>query len=409
MSYGHYPPYGQGNRNASGGPPGARPPIPPPPSYAYPPPAMPPFRPYEAYSREPPRPQHPYEQPRPADDSYDPYRPSSNAYDPGRPNLDVAYPRQQAYPPARPQSPPRTVQRPAASTSELALVTPPHTIDIEGHTAVVHKLPPSTLPLTKYIAVNREDALDLHRHLTSRNASIWYADGSNRAGEGWSAAVEWIFDPGRSGSKMRGCVGDGDALDSELGGIFKAVEGFHELLRQSLKNATIMPNHLIIFSTSQAAIVNIDTSRRPEAVKFDGLWREICSEFINAHLTLAWLPSQNVIEGHVLANKIAVVGATNAWSKKKKDNVLPDVYRRPGGGDPAPPGSSQPGPWQTGDADPSFRKMPFERPVRIRSPPMPIQDRPALHPGSSPRAQPSRPTNAPEDEIPKEGSVFVTQ
>jgi hypothetical protein len=273
----------------------------------------------------------------------------------------------------------------------------------------VHKLPPSTLPLTKYIAVNREDALDLHRHLTSRNASIWYADGSNRAGEGWSAAVEWIFDPGRSGSKMRGCVGDGDALDSELGGIFKAVEGFHELLRQSLKNATIMPNHLIIFSTSQAAIINIDTSRRSEAAKFDGLWREICSEFINAHLTLAWLPSQNVIEGHVLANKIAVVGATNAWSKKKKDNVLPDVYRRPGGGDPAPPGSSQPGPWQTGDADPSFRKMPFERPVHIRSPPMPIQDRPALHPGSSPRAQPSRPTNAPEDEIPKEGSVFVTQ
>lgn len=408
MSYGQYPPYNQGGRNASGGPPGVRPPAVPT-AYGYPPPPMPPFRPYEAYGREPPRPHHPYEQPRPAEDSYDPYRPSSNAYDPGRPSLDAPYPRQQPYPPARTQSPPRAPPRPVISSVELALVTPPHTIDVEGHTAVVHKLPPSTLPLTKYVAVNREDAFDLHRHLTSRNASIWYADGSNRAGEGWSAAVEWIFDPGRSGSKMRGCVGDGDALDSELGGIFKAVEGFHELLRQSLKNATIMPNHLIIFSTSQAAIVNIDTSRRPEAVKFDELWRDICSEFINAHLTLAWLPSQNVIEGHVLANKIAVVGATNAWSKKKKDNVLPDMYRRPGGGDPAPPGSSQPGPWQTGDADPSFRKAPFERPVHAHPAPVPEQDAPLVHGSPTAIPPPARPTFALEDEIPKEGSVFVTQ
>jgi hypothetical protein len=298
------------------------------------------------------------------------------------------------------------------SQTELSLLTPPQTLDIEGHSAVVHKLPPSSLPLTKYIAVNRDDALELHRHLTSRNASIWYADGSNRVGEGWSAAVEWIFDPGRSGSKMRGCVGDGDALDSELGGIFKAVEGFHELLRQSLKNSTIMPNHLIVFCTSQAAIVSIDTSRRPEAVKFDELWREICSEFINAHLTLAWLPNQNVIEGHVLANKIAVVGATNAWSKKKKDNMLPDLYRRPGGGEPAPPGSSVPGPWQTGDADPSFRKMPFERPIHLHVPPAvpsPAPDPMPASDSSPPVQAASIAPFAPEEEIPKEGSVFVTQ
>ena len=297
-------------------------------------------------------------------------------------------------------------------------MTPPVTATIEGHTAVVHSLPPSHLPLTKYIPVNRDDALQLHRHLTSREASVWYAGGSNRAGEGWSAAVEWIYESGRSGSKMRGCVGGGDALDAELGGIYKAVEGFHELLRQSLKNATQMPHHLIVFCDSQAAIVGIDTSSRQEALKFDELWREICSEFIKAHLTLVWLPENNMTEGYVLANKIATVGASNAYLKKKKDGVLPDIYRRPGGGEPSMPGSSHPGNWQRGETEPGKRNAPFERPIpRFVSPQKPSQG--ALAPVSPVTRGHSPPSTLGganslavpelEEDIPKEGSVFVTQ
>ena len=304
-----------------------------------------------------------------------------------------------------------------ANTTELALLTPPTSANIEGHTTVVHALPPSHLPISKYIAVNRDDAIQLQSHLATRNASIWYAEGSNRAGEGWSAAVEWIYDPGRSGSKMRGCVGEGDALDCELGGIFKAVEGFQELLRLSLKHSTIMPNHLIIFSSSQAAIVSVETSTRPEAIKFDALWRDICSEFITAHLTLAWVPHHDAIEGQVLAQKIAHVAASNAYQKRRREGGLPDIYRRPGGGEPAPPGSTQPGHWQHGDADPSWPKIPFERPVpRIRTasieaPNSATNPTVQLPPDQNYSAPPgaARPAFAPDDEIPKEGSVFVTK
>jgi hypothetical protein len=295
------------------------------------------------------------------------------------------------------------------------LLTPPTSATIEGHTTVVHALPPSHLPISKYVAVNRDDAIQLQSHLATRNASIWFAEGSNRAGEGWSAAVEWIFDPGRSGSKMRGCVGEGDALDCELGGIFKAVEGFQELLRLSLKHSTIMPNHLIIFSSSQAAIVSVDTSTRPEAAKFDALWRDICSEFLTAHLTLAWVPHHDAIEGQVLAQKIAHVAASNAYQKRRREGGLPDIYRRPGGGEPAPPGSAQPGNWQHGDADPSWPKLPFDRPVpRIRTasveaPATSTTPLTQLAPPSSAPAEAPRPDFAPDDEIPKEGSVFVTK
>ena len=304
----------------------------------------------------------------------------------------------------------------SANSTELALLTPPTSANVEGHTTVVHALPPSHLPISKYIAVNRDDAIQLQSHLATRNASIWYAEGSNRAGEGWSAAVEWIFDPGRSGSKMRGCVGEGDALDCELGGIFKAVEGFQELLRLSLKHSTIMPNHLIIFSSSQAAIVSVDTSTRPEAIKFDALWRDICSEFITAHLTLAWVPHHDSIEGQVLAQKIAHVAASNAYQKRRREGGLPDIYRRPGGGEPAAAGSTQPGHWQHGDADPSWPKVPFDRPVpRIRTasieaPNSGIMSSTQLPPNhvSAPPGD-ARPDFAPDDEIPKEGSVFVTK
>jgi hypothetical protein len=219
---------------------------------------------------------------------------------------------------------------------------------------------------------------------------------------------------------MRGCVGEGDALDSEIGGIFKAVEGFHELLRLSLKNATIMPNHLIIFSSSQAAIVGADTSTRPEATKFDSLWREICSELLDAQLTLVWLPHNEAVEGQVLAKKIAEVAASNAYQKRRRENNLPDIYRRPGGGEPAPSGSSQAGNWQRGDTEPTSFKVPFERPAppirtSISAEAMPEMAVSALQQSSPPMPVPAapagdaRPDFAPDEEIPREGSVFVTK
>ena len=204
--------------------------------------------------------------------------------------------------------------------------------------------------------------MDLHRHFCSQAESVWYSDGSSRAGEGWSAAVEWTIETKRSDKKMRGCVGDGDALDAELGGICKAIEGFQELLQLALKDGKPMSQELVVFCDSQSAIISIDTSSRPEALRFEQLWRSICSQYLEASMKLVWLPRGNDIEGHVLADKIAVVGASNAYLKKRKEGNLPEMYRRPGGGEPDPPGSSVPGPWQTGDADPSRRKAAFERP-----------------------------------------------
>jgi hypothetical protein len=222
--------------------------------------------------------------------------------------------------------------------------------------------------------------------------------------------VEWIIDATRSGSKMRGCVGNGDALDAELGGICKAVEGFEESLHQSIKDARPMSHELFVFCDSQAAIASVDTGSRPEALRFERLWRGICEEFLHAHLTLAWLPKGCGIEGPVLANKIAVVGASNSYLKRKKDGNLLDIYRRPGGGEPAPSGSSEAGPWQRGDADPSRRKEVFQRPQpKALSPiPMPVYDAPA---DDGLRLDLQRPEPEPEEEglQPREDSIFVTQ
>lgn len=321
----------------------------------------PPFPPFDAYGSE--RPPFPYDQPTAArpyeSDAYDPYQPASTtAYTPAVP------PPSSSYQPARQVALPRNPI--TTSLTELSLLTDITSVDIAGEALPVHSLPPSHLPLEKFIAANRDDAISVHRQLCRNAYSIWYADGSSRAGEGWSAAIEWIIDSSRSGSKMRGFVGDGDALDAELGGICKAIEGFHELLRLSIKDGKPIFHDLIVFSDSQAAIVGIDTSSRPEALRFDKLWREICSEFTQAHLKLAWLPKNTNIEGQVLANKIATVGASNSYLKRRKENTLPEVYRRPNGGEPAAAGSTEAGPWQRGDADPSRRKSPFERPKPLQ-------------------------------------------
>ena len=394
-------------------------------------PAFPPYPPtnvpaafppsYDAYNPEASRGSFTYEQPTRSyqSDAYDPYQPAtSNAYSPAA--HQIPYASTSYAPPIN--MPPATVPRvnsapPSAvpltrmgpnEHSELTLLTESTSVNLAGEDIKVHSLPPSHLPIDKYVATNAGDALKVHRQLCRNATSIWYADGSSRAGEGWSAAIEWIIDSSRSGAKMRGCVGSADALDAELGGLCKAVEGFQELLHQSIKDGKPMSHELIVFSDSQAAIVAIDTSSRPEALRFDRLWKEICSEFYSAHLRLAWLPKGTNIEGHVLADKIATVGASNSYLKRKKENTLPEIYRRPGGGDPAPGGSTEAGPWQRGDADPSRRKSPFERPKPLLLSPPRVDQGLRLDTG---RPAPDASENGMEEDYPapKPGSIFVTQ
>lgn len=198
-------------------------------------------------------------------------------------------------------------------------------------------------------------------------------------------------------------------MEAELGGLYKAAEGFKELLQQSIKDATPMSHELTVFCDSQAAIIALDTSSRPEALKFDYLWREICSEFLHAHMTLVWIPKDGNIEGQVLADRIATVAASNSYLKRRKERTLPDLYSRPGSGEPAPSASSEPGPWQRGDADPSRHKLHFERPKP--RPISPLLPDPQSENGLKLDLVPaSDPVDGEDEGIqPREGAVFVTQ
>ncbi|ORX37212.1 hypothetical protein BD324DRAFT_433403 [Kockovaella imperatae] len=405
-----------------------------PPPVAIPPfPPMPPYppRPFDVYGSEPPRPSYGYEQPRGGyeGDRYDPYQPSSNgAYDPGVPQLRQPPP---PFPPppkslppppmnfasTMPPRPPPMRSAPPVKTDsapdhvhEYTLLTEIRTVDVGGYTTAIYSLPPSHLPLEKLVAINPDDALNLHRHICSTTKSVWYADGSSRAGEGWSAAVEWKNDSSRSDKKMRGCVGDADALDAEIGGLCKAVEGFEELLQLSIKDGKPMSHELVVFSDSQAAIVSIDTSSRSEALRFEQMWRNICSQYLQATMKLVWIPRGSDIEGHVLADKIAVVGASNAYLKKRKEGTLSDIYRRPGGGEPEPPGSSVAGAWQRGDADLSRRKVFFERPVPalVSASPPPDASNAENDYGRSMEAEAAQNDADDDAQQPKDGAIFVT-
>ncbi|WVR06538.1 hypothetical protein IAU60_003569 [Kwoniella sp. DSM 27419] len=406
--------------------------VPPPPSTLY--------RPYDNYA-EPPRPTYrPYEQPGGSyGDRYDPYQPANSSYNSGPPPTRtpvnpyaqppvVESPANVPFRPARAVSPPRRPLGPSyqrydpkvlSGPPDLALVTNPTTVSIGGFTAAVHSVPSSHLPITKYIALNRDDAIDLHRSICSIRPSVWYADGSSRAGEGWSAAIEWKNDSNRSGSKMRGFIIGGDALESELGGIYKAAEGFRELLHQSIKDGIPISHELTVFCDSQAALIAADTSARPEALKFDQLWRDICTEYPHAHMTLAWIPKDSGVEGHTLADKVATVGASNSYLKRRKERTLSDMYMRPGGGDPEPSGSVEPGPWQRGNADPSHHPVPFHKPRPPSPSPGPVteedhkpvesndlrldmNDQPAM------ADEPDATDGEDEGIQPREGAVFVT-
>ncbi|ORY30573.1 hypothetical protein BCR39DRAFT_111244 [Naematelia encephala] len=375
--------------------------------YAYAPPS---YRPFDPYLATAPRPVYSYEQPRQPyeNDSYDPYQPANQEpptmlfrppppFGVSPPNPPITRPpaSRASSPPRRAQSTPRIEATRTPEVPELTLLTPMTTMQEAEPPTIIYSLPPSHLPLTKYVAVNGEDAMNLHRHFCRTATSVWYADGSCRAGEGWCAAVEWIIDSSQSGNKMRGCVGEGDSLDAELGGLCKAIEGFQESLRQATRDGKQVSPELIVFCESQAAIASIDTSSRPESLRFDDLWREICLDNLNAHLTLVWIPRGSELEGPVLADKIATVGASNSYLKKMKERALPENYRRPGGGEPAPPASSQGGPWQRGDADPSRRKLPFDRPQPPSIPTIKADDMS----GSSHENQVSET---------KESSIFVT-
>ncbi|WRT67993.1 uncharacterized protein IL334_004968 [Kwoniella shivajii] len=445
----HFPPFppSQSGRYSPRRAYGDRPPFPPPmppipprdfQPYPYPSSAPPPppsaYRPYDNYPPEPSRPPYPpYQQPRgPYDDHYDPYQPAVNTYNPVPPPMRIPPP---GYPstssidvsrrPTRPPSPPprrsgpsypRSDLKPSIGPQDLTLLTHPTTVNIGGFTAAVHSLPPSHLPITKFVSLNRDDAIHLHHQLCSSRTSVWYADGSSRAGEAWCAAVEWKVNSNLSGSKMRGFILEGDALESEFGGIYKAAEGFKELLQQSLKDGIPISHELTVFCDSQAAIIGIDTSARTEAIKFDQLWREICSEYLHAHMTLVWIPKDSGVEGHTLADKIATVGASNSYLKRRKERTLSDLYMRPGGGDPEPSASTQPGPWQKGDSDPSRHKLPFDRPKPKPVSPVIISN--DLDPSSAndlkldlgTASQPAPDPVDGEDEgiQPREGAIFVT-
>ncbi|KAL1413127.1 hypothetical protein Q8F55_000876 [Vanrija albida] len=402
---GNFPPFPP-TAGFNGGPP------PPPPTFHNP-------SPYDEYNPNgpalpPPPGQYPYDAPRKSldQDVYDPYQ---SAYDPGAPQIrSSAPPPQPSYsapkhslPSSHSLAPPshRPAQR-LGEAHDLPLLTPATTAKIGTYTATVHELPPSHLPITKYVAVNPNDAVDIHRAIcqTGMMPSVWYSDGSNRAGEGWAAGVEWIIDSGMSGAKLRACVGPTDALGTELGGIIKAVEGFADQLKQSIRTQKPMSHEFVLFTNSPAAIVSIDTSSRPESIKFCALWREICSDFLKAHMTIAYLPKKSEVEGLTLAEKISTVAALNSYQRRRKERTIDEVYNRPGGGEPAPGGSTEAGPWQRGDADPSRRKSPFNRPKPLPPAPTP-----------PPAAQSPPPPQAaaeaePEDEgiQPRAGALCVT-
>ncbi|BEJ01757.1 hypothetical protein CcaverHIS631_0604390 [Cutaneotrichosporon cavernicola] len=380
--------------------PGFRPPMPPaglppfpPRNFPTPPlPPMPPtntFRsPYEDYnsgaSYSPPQ-----SKPYINTDAYDPYQPA--AYDPGTPALRSTQQTMSYTPPAQLYQ----ASARAGDLPDLHLLTPPTTLTIGDYTTSVYSLPASHLPITKYAAVNAGDAVDLHRAICQSGMAqaIWYADGQTRGGEGWGAAVEWVLGTGMSRSKMRTCAGHTDSLGTELSAINKATEGFRDNLNQSIKSQKPISHEFVLFTSSAAALVSLDTSSRPESLHFCHMWRGICTDFLKAHLTIVHLPKGSDVEGYVLAEKIANVAASNSYTKRKKDRTLDEFYNRPGGGEPAPAGSTEAGAWQRGDADPSRRKSPFERPKRLPSI-SPERNSPTPPPASVPRMSSSR-TNSP--------------
>lgn len=363
-------------------------------------------------------------------DTYDPYRPA--AYDPGAPHIHGPTSGGYAPPPAPQQQTLRPSPRGSGTASHpplLPLLLPSISASIGNYQGAVSDLPGSQLPITKYVSVNGDDAIDIHRALCQSGMakSVWYAEASVRAGEGWGSAIEWVLETGMSGSKLRVCAGNTDSLETELSAILKATEGFNEQLQQSIRSAKPMSHEFVLFCSSPAAIVSIDTSSRPESIQFCRLWRSICTEFVRAHLTLVYLPpNSQAVEGYVLARKIADVASANSWIKRKKERTIEEVYNRPGGGEPAPGGSTEAGPWQRGDADPSRRKSPFERPKALS----PVPDLPPpqstshshthsrsrtrtrspqpMARTSSPRPQPHE---EPEDEgiQPRAGALCVTK
>ncbi|ODN73939.1 hypothetical protein L202_07443 [Cryptococcus amylolentus CBS 6039] len=362
-------------------------------------------------------------------DSYDPYQPSASAYDPVAPQITLPT-NGSAYPPHHSLSPhtadvtPRPYHAPSnqaqsspsvAVATENVIRTPSTTVQISGYAANVYTLPPSHLPLVKYVSTYKQAALDLHQHLTSTNNTVWYSGSCTRAGEAWSTGLEWDPKDKQSGIKTRGVIPGGDSLDAELGGILKCVEGFQDALHKSVLNGTTIANELVIFCDSQAAIVSIDSSSRPEAIRFDHLWREICNEFLYAHLTLAWIPRDSNLEGYVLSSKIASTSAGNSYLKKRKEKVLSEKYVLPGTNDPEAPGSAVGGLWQTGNADPSKPQIPYRRPEPVPpkisvSPPVKGSDIHLFDNGHETMTLPLIDVSEAEDEgiQPKEGAIFVT-
>lgn len=113
---------------------------------------------------------------------------------------------------------------------------------------------PSNLPITKFIATSKKDAVAIHQRVLEKStAAIYYSDGSFKHGWAWGAAVEWVKDPsivpegGKVGKMLREELGMCDPTDAEMGGMRKALEAFSSV-------GKLKEEELIIFSDSQAAI-----------------------------------------------------------------------------------------------------------------------------------------------------------
>lgn len=408
------------------------PPFPPPPFGSNPPQAPSQFRsPYDEYSPSTSAPLsgRSYDDNRRSfdQDVYDPYQPS--AYDPGAPQIRTPASYQQPSQSGSGALTHRLPPRPGGERTELSLLTAPTVTSIGLNNFTVYTLPQSHLPITKYVTVNPGDAIDVHRALcqTGKAQSVWYAEANTRAGEGWGSAVEWVLETGMSGAKLRSCVPDTDSLGAELAAINKAVEGFRDQLYHSVRNQKPMSHEFVLFTSSAAALVSIDTSSHPESIQFCQTWREICTDYLQAHLTLVHLPKGSDVEGFSLAERIANVAAQNSYQKRRKERMLDEMYTRQGGGDPFPSGSTEGGAWQRGDADPSRRKSPFQRPKPLPQPepikllpvmpPFPPPPRSLARTEEPPRAPPQvvqdspRAADEPEDEgiKPRADALCVTK
>ncbi|CED83597.1 Zn(2)-C6 fungal-type DNA-binding domain [Phaffia rhodozyma] len=183
---------------------------------------------------------------------------------------------------------------------------------------------PSNLPITKYIATSKKDAVAIHQRILERsNAATYYSDGSFKHGWAWGAAVEWVKDTsaasegGKVGKILREELGMCDPTDAEMGGMRKALEAFSSV-------GKLKEDELIIFSDSQAAITLIDSGIRYQSQLFTSTLERTLTLHPTVKVTLVWVPGHVGIVGNELADRTAVSGSTTTFLARRAGR-LPGV------------------------------------------------------------------------------------